>query len=349
MALRIVDDPAEDPQWSSLLERHPAASVFHSPGWLTALRQTYGYRPFVVTVSPGSTIENGLVACRVNGWPSRRLVSLPFSDHCAPLLETPDDLAEMLPYLIEAAGKGGSADVELRPRDSAGSSFESTAGAHGLRPGGRYSLHRLDLRSAEEQIFQRFHHSAQRAVRRAEREGLTYDAGTSERLLASFYRLLRMTRRRHRLPPQPLEWFRSLLRNLGDGISIHVASKDREPIASMLTLSFRKIVYYKYGGSDAALHRLGGMPFLFWRVIRDARAGGFEELDLGRSDLDQPGLIAFKEHLGATSSTLTYYCYPAERRAARHGWVSRLARGTVAYLPDAALDLAGKLIYRRLG
>ena len=190
-----------------LVDRHPSASVFHSPGWLRALGQTYGYRPFVVTVSPGSTIENGLVACRVNGWPSRRLVSLPFSDHC--------DAAAG-----EAGRPGGDASVPDRSSgagwlDQRGaaparlaSSFENTVGAHGLRPGGQYSLHRLDLRPPDEAIFQRFHHSAQRAVRRAEREGLTYEAGTSERLLASFYRLLRMTRRRHRLPPQPLEWFR---------------------------------------------------------------------------------------------------------------------------------------------
>jgi hypothetical protein len=349
MALRIVDEPAKDPQWSSLVDRHPAASVFHSPGWLRTLQQTYGYQPFVVTASPESTIDNGMVVCPVNGWPSRRLVSLPFSDHCAPLLEKPDDLTEMLPYLIGGAGTGGSASVELRPRDAAGSSFESAAGVHGLRPGGRYALHRLDLRPPEAAIFHRFHHSARRAVRRADREGLTYEAGTSERLLGRFYRLLRMTRRRHRLPPQPLAWFRNLLANLGDGISIHVASIGHEPIASMLTLSFKQIIYYKYGGSDASRHRLGGMPFLFWRVIRDARSRGFEEFDLGRSDLDQPGLIAFKEHLGAASSALTYYGYPVQRRAAHHSWMSRLARGTVAYLPDAALDLAGRLIYRRLG
>ena len=214
---------------------------------------------------------------------------------------------------IEAAGKGGSTNVELRPRDSAGSSFESAAAAPRAASRAASTACTVSIcgRADDGDLSSDsiIPHAA--GVRRAEREGLTYEAGTSERLLASFYRLLRMTRRRHRLPPQPIAWFRNLLANLGDGISIHVASKDGEPIASMLTLSFKKTSYYKYGGSDAALHRLGGMPFLFWRVIHDARAGGFEELDLGRSDLDQPGLIAFKEHLGATSSTLTYYCYPA--------------------------------------
>ncbi|MGH9219485.1 MAG: lipid II:glycine glycyltransferase FemX, partial [Vicinamibacterales bacterium] len=224
----------------------------------------------------------------------------------------------------------------------------SAAGA--LTPGTAYCFHQLDLRADETDIFGRFNRSnTQRAVRRAEREGLSYECGTSERLLASFYRLLRMTRRRHRLPPQPLAWFRNLLANLGDCVSIHVASMDEQPIAAILTLSFKKTAYYKYGGSDAAHHRLGGMPFLFWRMIQDMRRRGCEVLDLGRSDLDQPGLIAFKDHLGAAQSTLTYYCYPKKRGSVRMGWLSRATRQTFALLPDSALDLAGKLIYKRLG
>ena len=67
--------------------------------------------------------------------------------------------------------------------------------------------------------------------------------------------------------------------------------------------------------------RLGGMPFLFWRLIQDARARGFAELDLGRSDVDQPGLIAFKDHLGATRSTLTYYRYPKGQRDVVAQWL----------------------------
>ncbi len=103
---------------------------------------------------------------------------------------------------------------------------------------------------------------------------MSYEVGTSERLLSSFYGLLRLTRRRHGLPPQPLAWFRNLVACLGDKLAIHVASKDGLPIASILTLSFKKTMVYKYGGSDAAHHRLGGMPFLFWQAIQRAKARG---------------------------------------------------------------------------
>jgi len=351
MAVRIVEDPIGDPRWTELLERHPAASIFHSPQWLDALRRTYGYEPFVVTTSTGPTLENGIVLCRVTGWASRRLVSLPFSDHCAPLVESSEDLSELLSHLTGNMQTAGWGSVELRPPAAAGQPFGFDARAGDLQPGDRYCLHRLDLRTEITEIFRQLHPSStKRAIRRAEREGLAYEVGTSDRMLGSFYQLLRSTRRRHGLPPPPLAWFQNVVACLGDHAAIHLASKDGQPIASLLTLSFKKTMLYKYGCSDAAYHAMGGMPFLFWRLIRDARARGFAELDLGRSDIDQPGLIAFKDHLGATRSALTYYRYPkGKRQLAGNNWMLRLAKQVFARMPDAALDLAGKSIYKHLG
>jgi CelD/BcsL family acetyltransferase involved in cellulose biosynthesis len=179
---------------------------------------------------------------------------------------------------------------------------------------------------------------------------VTYEWGNSEALLRGFYALLRLTRRRHGLPPQPMSWFRNLLACLGDRLAIHLARHGGRPIASLLTLSAGRTLVYKYGASDAAEHRLGGMPFLFWHAIQRAVGGGATELDLGRTDLDQPGLVAFKEHLGATRSTLAYRTYPA-RPAGAAGMhrASRAVRRLVSLLPDPALDLAGRLVYRHLG
>jgi len=93
--------------------------------------------------------------------------------------------------------------VELRPRSQVLPELGVSA---------TYCLHTLDLSPSLEGAFGRFHHScARRAIRRASREGLRYESGSSERLLAEFYGLLRLTRRRHGLPPQPLGWFRNLV------------------------------------------------------------------------------------------------------------------------------------------
>lgn len=88
------------------------------------------------------------------------------------------------------------------------------------------------------------------------------EEGRSEILLDKFYDLLLLMRRQHQFPPQPRDWFRNLFACLGEQIKIGVASKDGQPIASILTLSYKGSLVYKYGCSDARFHNLGGMSFL---------------------------------------------------------------------------------------
>src|SRR5512135_999465 len=112
-------DPLQDPRWASLVENHPKASVFHSVGWLEALRSSYGYRPVVFTTAPPSAeLKNGVVFCLVDSWlTGRRLVSLPFSDHCEPLCDSTDDLNLIIQSLQAAVDRREWKYLEIRPID----------------------------------------------------------------------------------------------------------------------------------------------------------------------------------------------------------------------------------------
>jgi CelD/BcsL family acetyltransferase involved in cellulose biosynthesis len=339
-------DPLSDPRWAALVEEHPRASLFHSPNWLRALRAVYGYEPVVVTTCPPDAhLTNGLVFCRINSWlTGRRLVSLPFSDHCDPLIDQSDELDEMLLHMRRDVDEEKCKYIEIRPV-----SYQPS-GRTELSRGVTYLLHRLDLRPATEELFLNFHKDCvKRKIRRAEREKLQYEEGTSEELLQKFYRLLVMTRRRQYLPPQPLNWFRGLIAAFGNDIKIRVASKDRTAVASILTLPHKKSMIYKYGCSNAAFNRLGGTALLFWKTIQEARGHGFEELDMGRSDIDNLGLIAFKERWGATGTVICYWSYPPEPTGLPGVWKEKLVRRVVSISPDIALETVGKLLYKHIG
>ncbi|MCI0421734.1 MAG: GNAT family N-acetyltransferase, partial [Acidobacteria bacterium] len=215
----------------------------------------------------------------------------------------------------------------------------------------KYVFHRLDLRPREEEIFRRFHKSCiQRKIRRAQREGLAHEEGRSEAIVGKFYHLLQLTRRRHVLPPQPLAWFRNLIDCIGERLTVHIASKDGQPLAGILTLSFKTAIVYKYGCSNDRYHNLGGMPFLLWKAIQEAKRQGLEEFDLGRSEADNSGLITFKDHLGASKSTLTYYRYPASAAGLPvNGWKLQAAQRVFVHMPDPVLAIVGKLLYRHIG
>jgi len=137
---------------------------------------------------------------------------------------------------------------------------------------------------------------------------------------------------------------------MGDKVRIRVARKDGTPISAMLTLRHRASVIYKYGCSDERFHNLGGMPFLFWRLIQESKACGAGRLDFGRSDLENDGLITFKDRFGTTGKLLTYYRYPyTEKRKVAMSRSAEAARQFLFLLPDAVCSQAGKLMYRHMG
>jgi hypothetical protein len=344
--------PLTDPRWDGLLERHPSASVFHSVAWLEALRRTYGYEPIAYTTSaPGEPLNDGLVFCRVESWlTGRRLVSLPFSDHCEPLLQRTGDLQVFLQSIREESEAKKWRYIEIRPQESL------AVGIPELHATAQYTLHRLNLRADLPTLFRGFHKdSIQRKIKRAKREGLVYQAGTTESILDAFYQLLTITRRRHGVPPQPKIWFRNLIECFGPALQICVASNGRRPVAGMLTLRHKNTLFYKYGGSDTRFNNLGSMHCLYWESIQRAKDLELETFDLGRSDLDQGGLITFKTRWGGTISNLTYFRFSHSDdpthwfESAGTTWKTRAVKGTFAHAPASVLPTLGNLLYKHIG
>lgn len=339
-------DPLLDPRWKTFVERHPDASVFHRVEWLQALKSCYGYVPVALSSSPpGAPLENGLVFCEVrSALTGNRLVSLPFSDHCEPLVSHPEQIDLFMSSLAERTGKYHWKYFEIRPIDCTPSKQA------GLGVSNTHYFHRLDLRPSEQSLFRNLHKdSVQRKIRRAERESLRYEAGSSNDLLGHFYKLLIMTRRRHGLPPQPMKWFRSIVACMGQDVKIRVALKGEIPIASIVTISNKKTLVYKYGCSDGRFNNLGGTALLFWNAIQEAKASGMEELDMGRSDTDQLGLVTFKERWGAKRSTVNYWRYPFRAAASRPERLMKYAKRIISVAPDISLVVLGNLLYRHIG
>lgn len=346
-------NPVTDPRWADFTESHSHASVFHSAGWLNALRLTYGYEPLVLTTSrQDQPLRNGLVLCKVNSWMTgSRLVSLPFSDHCQPLLDNPQSLAEMLGYIERHIAHKGLKYLELRPLEE--NALPQNPGIP-LRKSEFFYLHSVDLRPPLEEIFKTFHKSCvQRKLSRASRDGLRIEEGCTPSLLFDFYKLMVLTRRRHKVPPQPFSWFKNLCNCLDGRATIRAAYKDQVPVAAILTLTFNKSVVYKYGCSDPNHHKLGGTLSLFWRTIQVAKEQGFEDFDLGRSDVENTGLLEFKDHWGAHRKPLQYFRWARSPINVANGndkhWKRRLAEGFFSRLPDPLFVLTGKLLYKHIG
>ena len=343
-------DPLQDPRWARLVNKHSRSAVFHTVPWLQALHDTYGYEPVVFSTSaPGVELENGILFCRINSWlTGRRLVSLPFSDHCEPLCDSTTDLKFLIGYLQAFVQREKSKYFEVRPITE---NLSRVGNEIGCTPAATYFLHRLDLHPDLADLFRSLDYdSVQRRIQRANRAELVEKCGRSDDLLAQFYTLFTATRRRQHVPPNPYAWFRNLIDCQKDALKIRLAYKGEIPIAAILTLQFRNIVYYKYGCSDTRFNKFAATPWLFWKAITAAKLNGASEFDMGRTQEDNPGLLAFKNHWVPHPERLTYWRYPhAPPLDAVGGWKLRLAKRAFSIMPKSLLTKIGQLMYRHIG
>jgi len=345
-------DPIHDPRWAQFIRNHHKSSVFHTVEWLRTLKETYRYEPVVFTTSPeNEPLRNGIVVCRVQSWlTGRRLVSLPFSDHCEPLFDSFDnnEFAAVLDHVLQHLRQESYGSLSIRPISSL--PVEILQKRSGIAAG-EYCFHTIDLEPDLDTIYGSFDKdSIQRRIRRAERAGIMEKCGQSDELLKTFYCLFLETRRRQRVPPTPFSWFKNLARELGQSFEVRVAYKDQTALAAIICLQFGDIGYYKYGSSDYRFNQFGATPWLFWRAISSAKLKGARRFDLGRTEMTNTGLLVFKNHWDPNPKKLTYWEFlsGSQKRMSRprEGSWSKIM---FSILPAHLQKWVGEFIYPHLG
>lgn len=184
--------------------------------------------------------------------------------------------------------------------------------------------HVLDLSDGADEIWRRFHQSARRGVRKAERSGVEVECDTTGRLVPVFHRLLetsteRWAAQQHepavlaRLRARrrdPLRKFKQLAASLGEAMRIWVAWKDGVPVASTVVLCGTNASYTRGAMDKELAGPCHANDLLQWRAIEDAITSGCRSYHLGESGWSS-GLARFKEKLGA--HPLPYSEYRFER------------------------------------
>jgi len=338
-------DPIADPAWTALLEASGSASVFHHPSWLRLLRDQYGYSLRACCIGADEGIAAAIPIARIESrLTGRRLVSLPFSDVCPPLL---------------AAGAGepearalGQALAEERRRTG----LDLTV--HGVLPNPpdafvqqRFYSHLLPLAEDPSEVENRYSKSQiKRGIKKARREGLRAERRIDPAALDAFYALHLRTRRKLGVPTQPKRFIRHFAELFEQGLGfVELVLDGARPIAAAVFLTYKGTVTYKYGASDE--RRLGKRPnnLLFAEAIRWACEAGFQTLDFGRTDVDNEGLRAFKRSWGASEVGLSYTYFGDRAPSSEPRLRDRVISTTIKRSPPLLGRLVGETLYGHFG
>jgi len=335
-------NPVGYPDWDSLLAAHPRHSFFHGAAWAATLQATYGFKPVYFTAGTAGGIVSILPLMEVDSWlTGRRGIALPYTDKCEPLVADPASMRNLIEAAMAFGRMRGWKSVEWRGgRELFAEAPASLA----------FYEHNLVLEPDADLMFARLDSSVRRAIRKAEKSGVTVMVSQSLEAMKVFYLLQCKSRRKHGLPPQPFIFFRNIFEQIlskNQGM-IAIASSQQRPVAASVYLQMGTRAIYKFGASDDVFQHLRGPNLVMWEAMKWLSRHGATTLNLGRTSLANEGLRKFKLGWGATEEIIAYVKYDLRKHVfvtetdGTSGWYNRVFK----VIPSEISRLAGALLYR---
>ena len=344
--LKIID-VTEDTKWDVLMSNRSGYTIFHSSLWASVIKATYAFTPKYILCDNDDRDE-------IWGWPfflineklkGRRLVCLPFTDSCSPILPCSGIIKNASALFNLLTRSLGAKSIELR----------SNLGLPGFIVHNYYKNYILKLNRNEEVIWKLLKPKSVRyLINKAARNGIKVSFENDKKAMMFFIKLNKITRTRHGVLPQPSKFFYNVWENVidkGHGF-ILLAYLGKKIIASSIVLYDHKSMYHKYNASCNQFANYGANHIIIWRAIQWALKHNLAQFDFGRTSPENTGLNLFKKHWGTVEEDLNYYYWPgrASITSVRESDLRyRIASSIIMQLPLPVSSRLGDVFYRYFG
>lgn len=349
LSARVVEiDPLNDPRWSDLESRTPYGSIFTSAKWLRVLQRTYDFAIRGTAIEDASGRLTGALAhVSISDMRGKRLVSLPFSDYCDPLVADPSVWSQLASALVQR-------NIPLTFRCLQN---EAVLGDPSFKQFKDAKWHSVDLTRSLDAIWESVETSSRRAMRKAQKQGVQIRRAESKKDLRTFYELHAGVRnQKYRMLAQPYSFFDSIWEEFlaeGHGFLL-LAEVEGKVVAGTMYLRHGQTIYYKFNASDLEQLQFRPNDLLVWEGIRQAKEDlGCESFDFGLSDSDQEGLLRFKRKFATEEKTIRFMQHRSTRwetRTVEAEWSHVLPALTELFtsksVPAGVAEQASSLLYR---
>ena len=353
MNLDIVD-PTQYPNWDDVLLSTPGHSFFHSSAWARVLKDSYGYTPLYFATIKNGQFSTLVPVMEVNSFiTGKRGVSLPFTDYCDPIINEDVSFHDLFKQIIDFGKSRGWKYVELRGGDRYLRNQNPASVPLAPFPSKKYFGHTLDLSQGEKKIFSNLRDSTRRNIKKAQKKGVAVTILNSPDGIEEYYKLNCITRKKHGLPPQPFHFFKKTFEYIISNQTgfILLASLGDQYIAGAIFFYLGHTAIFKYGASNQRYHHLRANNSVMWEAIKWCCQNDHKNLSLGRTDLDNQGLLQFKTGWGGRQEIINYYKYEISKEAFINNSFKKkyLENRLFKNMPIALLKIAGSILYRHLG
>ena len=146
----------------------------------------------------------------------------------------------------------------------------------------------LDLTRSEDELLSSMHHKTRYNIGVAEKNGIVVEESDDMNI---FWDLMKKTTARDRFSSHPREYYEKLL-----GLcKLHVAWKDKTPLAAAMVMIHGNSAYYLHGASDYEYRNLMAPYLLHWEIAKSYKLKAISYYDLWGIDTNRwPGVSRFK-------------------------------------------------------
>lgn len=343
--MNIIEiDPTTDRRWCDLITRRESV-IFHTPQWLTAIRETYQFEMRALLLVEAGQPVAGVAFARVDDAFGARLAVLPFSDFGDALVDCPEHW-QLLSDALVAKGMPIKLRTLYNDLPLTDDNFEQVD---------RARWHGIDLTGGRDALWSHLHGSARRAVRKAQKAVVTVRFGRSLDDMLTFYRLhVGIRKHKYGMVAQPQRFFEQIWRQLvatGNGY-VALAEHDGEVIGATLFLIWQGTLTYKFNASKLGELKIRPNDLIIWTAIERACEQGLTRFDFGLSDWDQEGLVRYKRKFATEEKTIHFLKHtpddwePTAAQSLRGLFPQLTNLFTDAGVSDEVTARAGDLLYR---
>ena len=318
-------------------------TLFHSERWRQAVEQAFQLK--ILEFTPQSEPDGVAYYSALSDVRGERVVCTPFSDFCDPLLRTKAGWDEFATHL-RSFERPVTVRPFLNPLALNDTSFEHRK---------ELLWHGVDLRNGADHVWDSLRSKLRTSIRRAAKQGITFRFSSSMEDIRTFHAMhVDLRKSKYRMLAQPISFFESLHDRFGDDMAVVLAEDaDGDPVAGMVYFAHEGIWYYKFGASYERTYRPNAAMIM--EACREGADRGLTMLDMGRSDLSQPGLIDFKRDFATDEELLTtLHWRPEEYDDEVGAEVSKTLGAVTALLTEESVSNdvtaeGGELLYRFFG
>lgn len=312
--LTEIDSDCSVSEWDRIYAQDQQALPSQSVSWANAICKTGGYeiqrrRYFF---SDGIEAALSLFSKSRSGNPFRIQRSPPPAwGFGGPISTRPLGPGHLSAILDDCARLPGAA-IQIRPNPLIARMWaEAVEGSRWVAL--PRHAHVVDLDGGFEAIWtKRFHAKTRANARKAEKQGITVDSGSSAELAAEFDGLFRLSIIRWAGKQKEYQWlaalrgqlrdpkdkFLEMARLCGDLLQVKIARKDGEAIAGIVVLYGHNAHYTRGAMNDQTIGNSGANALLHSLAIEEACARNCRSYHMGESGASA-SLATFKEKFGA--------------------------------------------------